>query len=69
MNGTFTDPLGGTGTFTGTYTINRAAKAGGDHVRQRPRQRWLRVPLAAHQLVEGIEVALGDVTEKVSHGA
>ena len=29
VTGTFTDALGGTGTFTGTYTINRAAKAGG----------------------------------------
>jgi hypothetical protein len=28
ITGTFTDALGGTGTFTGTYTINRAAKAG-----------------------------------------
>lgn len=28
VTGTFTDALGGTGTFTGTYTINRAAKAG-----------------------------------------
>jgi hypothetical protein len=29
VTGTFTDALGGTGTFAGTYTINRAAKAGG----------------------------------------
>jgi hypothetical protein len=29
VTGTFTDALGGTGTFTGTYIINRAAKAGG----------------------------------------
>ena len=28
VTGTFTDALGGTGSFTGTYTINRAAKAG-----------------------------------------
>ena len=28
VTGTFTDALGGTGTFTGTYTIDRAAKAG-----------------------------------------
>src|SRR6187397_178026 len=29
VTGTFTDALGGTGTFTGTYTINRVAKSGG----------------------------------------
>jgi hypothetical protein len=29
ITGTFTDSMGGTGTFTGTYTINRVAKAGG----------------------------------------
>jgi hypothetical protein len=28
VTGTFTDALGGTGKFTGSYTINRAAKAG-----------------------------------------
>lgn len=28
MTGTFTDALGGTGTFTGTYTIERVTKAG-----------------------------------------
>ena len=30
VTGTYTDALGGTGTFVGTYTINRAAKSGGD---------------------------------------
>ena len=29
VTGTFTDALGGTGTFDGTYTINRVAKSGG----------------------------------------
>ena len=29
VTGTFTDALGGTGTFVGTLTINRAAKSGG----------------------------------------
>ncbi len=29
VTGTFTDATGGTGTFTGTYTINRAAQSGG----------------------------------------
>ena len=29
VTGTFTDALGGTGTFTRTYTIDRVAKAGG----------------------------------------
>jgi len=29
VTGTFTDALGGVGTFTGTYTINRAAQSGG----------------------------------------
>lgn len=29
VTGTFTDALGGTGTFTGTYTINRVAKSDG----------------------------------------
>jgi hypothetical protein len=29
VTGTYTDALGGTGTFVGTYTINRAAKSGG----------------------------------------
>jgi len=29
VTGTFTDALGGTGTFVGTYTINRAARSAG----------------------------------------
>ena len=29
VTGTFTDALGGTGSFTGQYTINRVARAGG----------------------------------------
>jgi hypothetical protein len=29
VTGTFTDALGGAGTFAGEYTINRVAKAGG----------------------------------------
>ena len=30
VTGTYTDALGGTGTFVGTYTINRAARSGSD---------------------------------------
>jgi hypothetical protein len=29
VTGTFTDALGGTGTFTGTYTVNRVGQSGG----------------------------------------
>ena len=30
VTGTFTDALGGTGTFTGTYTINRVVRDGSE---------------------------------------
>ena len=57
VTGSFTDALGGTGTFTGDYTINRVAKAGGGLVA---------VGTLTGTLTDSAGTVLGTVTQSVT---